>query len=295
MNRLGGLPILLRVAVSKSPGRPISTCPAPRAPEGLEKNPVYRSIRNKARQLGKRRNSDRRPVVLCIGSSLSSALFENGDTRTQGAVLAALHDTATWDVTERHNRLGDPSRKDHRVSGASRIAAVIVVSIEDKHERFARFHERHAVRRIYENPDARVPLSPRGIEFIRRLDFNKVPYGPQWETWAAPGQRRPKIVVAKQDRTEVGKLMEFSQGKDQELVIAIPAQELSRLLAGKVDAKELFQSYGAQHDFGRIFAQNPRIVGMEWMEAEPLKRRPAQVRFRLSKADPLIDPRKGRS
>jgi len=262
-----------RVVLSpKPPGRhrAVSSFTAPRVIRSISDHPIYKAIKNKARQ-AKEWNTRRRPVVLCIGSTLSTGLFgaqHSLEVSTEAAVLAALYDTSKWHPIHQHNVLRDTSGRRYRPSGVSRVAAVIVVSVEYRHEIFRRTNTRRAVSRIYVNEGARVPLRPAEIQLLHELDFNSIPYGPQSENWPAQGRRTRAI---QNRRREVGKNMVYRPTPDGGFEVELPAEDLSRLLSGQIDIQTLLHSY-AVRELELALSKAPPILGARFVEGDSMRR-----------------------
>ena len=214
-----------------------SSYPAPRLIQRITDHPIYKSLKSKATQAKKWNLRD--PLVVCIGSSLSVSLLGlrgPQDVPIEATIWAALHDTSKWPMIRRYNILRDSSQKRYRVNGANRISAVLVVSIENEPAAaFVRKHDRRAVCNLYLNEEARYPLSQEQIVLVRNLNFNVIPYGPQWETWQPQGRRERERV---DDRSEPGKTLTWRPLSDGSFELTIPTQDICRLLAGRIDAEK---------------------------------------------------------
>lgn len=287
--RPGNMNCRVIVTLSDKPNRyATSTFTAPGIIRSISDHPVFRAIKSKANQ-SKGWDTHDRPVILCVGSSLSTGLFgtpSGSAVSTDAAVLAALHDTSKWHPIHQHNILRDTSGTKYRPSGVSRIAGVVVVSIEDRIEWLPKTHLRRAVTRYYRNDNASCRATDAEWHTIKNLDFNCIVYGPQWESWPRVGRRARSRT--RHDRHQPGKQMVYRQvGEGFEL--EIPAHDLSRLLAGAIDSQGMFAEYDLPGAFKGLIAGPRRIVGVRFVQGDPLKREVSRVCLTFGPPDePII-------
>lgn len=189
---------------------------SPQLAAPIDDHPVYRAIRSKGAQA--RRHDLREPTVLCLCSSLTTSLFRqlaNNAPQVEAVIESALYDTSNWPEMVRYNRLRDTSRENRRVTGASRISAVLLASIEDRDTGLMRRDWlRHAEVRTIVNSEAAYPLTPGQLTAVRSLNFNTFPYGPQWETWGELSMAEWDDRKRLSERTEPGRGMRYSPNSD---------------------------------------------------------------------------------
>lgn len=248
----------------------------PRPTKWVRDHPLFGVLRRKARQARKFKLNE--PIVLCVGSSLSTSLFERNGYGVPGpepVVLAALTRAAGHSMNFRYNWLRDSSAKEYRVPGAGAISGVLLVSLESSpllqgaaatgmRSRFARV-------RLVLNPEAERPLSDECIATLRKLDFNAVPFGPQWETWSDLSR------AEKQDKSRVLKrhqnpgLTTFSYMGDGRVRCELPAETVVRVLAGLEPADESVRDALTRFALERGLCL-PDLVSAEVVPGDPAQR-----------------------
>lgn len=196
-------------------------------------------------------------------------------------MIAALRDTSQWSQIEKYNLLRDTSDTNYRVPGASRIAAVILVSIEEPIvPAWMRTDDgRHARREIFVNEEAQFPLNGEQIDLLKNLDFNCVPYGPQWDTWEEPkGAWRDSQRIL--NRREAGRRISSSSVTNEEVFeLSLPAEDVTRLLAG-IETEAPLRT-GVGYLFGSGVLPMPVLVRATFDEGDPIQRRAPSVRIGL--------------
>ena len=210
----------------------------------MYEHPVYRAIRETARDARDRVKNDRdcRPLVLCIG-----ATDFHGMTRPMGlpavrirsAVAAALIDASKQDLMWRYNTLGGGTGDDLQVKGARFISGVIVVGLEREFRVLDVERGRHAKAETYANPEAEVAISERTLDALSALDFNQVTYQPEWRAWdRQPRTKDQSALNLARVRAQEGRVS-FRQLPGGDYEIEVSSHLMLRLLAGDVPAKDL--------------------------------------------------------
>jgi hypothetical protein len=268
---------------------------APAIPTDITKHPVYREIRNKARQIGNWRwRLKRRPVMLAILVAQSGPEFSEHagfhDYSVRRAVFSALLD---------HNRMADLDRINIlrqrlkfqpdgvyvesnrlRVAGSERISSVLIVRIRNDSAVGSHVPRSKAKAELYNNPHARNPFSESLNNDIQRLDFNRVEYGPGWESWQENARGSLKVRNLRR-----GGMLEFRSGKGG-IEMRIPTLKIMAILAGEKTAKEVFAEYGNRPPnpltfFRRVLASDLTLESVELVEADPTTRAEQQFSFRF--------------
>lgn len=238
---------------------------------------MYKAVRSKARQAKRWKLAT--PVVICIGSSLSTSLWNGpawGEPGPKKAVLAALCDPSGWDHATRYRLLEDAPGRRYRVSGSRRISAVTIVSIES--EMSTSRHTRGARVDTLVNEDAQYPLTESQLGFLRSLDFNSMPYGPQHEVWDISSRRESRDVSRAVNREHVGKMVvirEIADGWE----LDIPLQDFQRLLTGELTLNELADRYGKE--FVSLTRRYREIEQAEVVAGNAKNREASVLRLRL--------------
>lgn len=254
---------------------------SPRVVRTIRDHPVWSALRSKASQARAWKLED--PIVVCIGSSLSVSLFDSLQNFAPGpeaAVDGALYDTSKWHMIAQHNLLRDTSGSNYQVRGADRISAVILVSIEDRKGLAwcRRDHNRIARTKFVLNQQARYPLSEAQLRALAPMDFNRFPYGPQWETWPEPSRREWRNPERIMKRSEPGKFITYAPGSDGSLNLHIPTEDLTKLLAGVEGVEGLLESIRGVHA-GRRLSALPPLERAEVIPGDPKQRKGATLKL----------------
>jgi hypothetical protein len=263
---------------------------SPNVVKTVRDHPVWSALRSKASQARAWKLED--PIVVCIGSSLSVSLFDSPQNFAPGpeaAVAGALYDTSKWHMGAQHNVLRDTSGADYRVKGADRISAVILVSIEDKKTLDWYRHDHHRIARtkFVINQQARYPLSEAQLRALATLNFNKFPYGPQWETWPEPSRREWKSRERIMKRSEPGKVITYVPRPDGSLDLYIPTEALTKLLAGVEGIEGLLESIRGVYADKQLSALPP-LERAEVVPGDPKQRKGATVKLTFGVPRPPV-------
>jgi hypothetical protein len=222
----------------------VSFGPAGGLVERVDEHPVYKAIREKARDARDRKKDERdcRPLVLCIGATDFHGMTRPMGipaVRIQQAVAAALIDASKESLAWRYNTLRACAGDDLQVKGARFISAVIVVGLEREFRVFEVERGRHAKVEIYANPEAEVPLSASALDALSALDFNQVTYQPEWRAWdRQPRTKDQAALNLARVRAQEGRVS-FRQLPGGDYEIEVSSHLMLRLLAGDVPAKDL--------------------------------------------------------
>lgn len=262
----------------------------PKTIQEVSDHPVWSALRSKAKQAQRWKLED--PLVVCIGSSLSVSLFRSLESFAPGAEAAvegALYDTSKWHPIIQHNVLRDTSGQCYQVPGATRISAVILVSIEDKVDLspYPPDHNRIAETKIIVNQRARYPLSIDQVHAIDRMDFNAFPYGPQWETWPEPSRVEWKNQDRIMQRTEPGKKVRCSEGHDGSFDLYIPVEDLTKSLAGIGNLEGLVESIRRIRADRRL-SQIPPLTRAEVIPGDPKQRKASELKLTFGVPTPPL-------
>ncbi len=269
--------------------------------ERVADHPVYAALRSKADQARDWKREE--PIVVCIGSSLTTSLFPMAESHpgAEAAVAAALRNTSRWPIIHQLNRLRDGSGKDYSVRGAERISAVVLTSIEAApHLGWPPpSYNRVAVPRLLLNPEAAFPLTKAQLAALAKLNLNLVPYGPQWETWRAPANSAWKDPSRIMNRNEPGKSISYGDGGHSGFSLLFAAEDLVKLLAGIDPDKGLRESIEGIHAGGQLRGR-PIITNIELVPGDAKQRKPDMVKVTfVPRPEPLVqglkDPAKSKS
>lgn len=258
--------------------------------ERVADHPVYAALRSKSKQASNWKREE--PIVVCIGSSLTTSLFPMAEAHpgAEAAVAAALMNTSRWPIIDQLNRLRDGSGKDYSVRGAKRISAVVLTSIEAApHLGWPPpTYNRVAVARLLLNPEAAFPLTKAQLDALAKLNLNLVPYGPQWETWRTPTASAWKDPSRIMNRNEPGKDISYGHGGRGGFTLQFAAEDLVRLLAGLDPAQSLRESIEGIHAGGRLRGR-PIITSIEMVPGDAKQRKPDMVKVTFTpRPEPLV-------
>lgn len=262
----------------------------PKVVKSISDHPVWSALRSKARQARSWRIDE--PIVVCIGSSLSVTLFDSLPSvapRPEAVVKGALYDTSKWHTIAQHNILRETSGASFQVKGSDRISAVILVSIEDSKEfaLYRRNYNRIARAKITLNQQARFPLSEAQIRAIASMDFNRFPYGPQWETWPTPTRSEWRSSERIMKRSEPGKVVSYAPGLDGSLELQIPAEDMTKLLAGLESIEVLLERIRGVHADKSLSALPP-LERAEVIPGDPIQRKGAILKLTFGAPKPPV-------
>jgi len=258
----------------------------------IESHPIYKCIRRKAKQI---RNWNQKltskPVVLVVGINDSGMEFFDNPANPEGAPKHAIYSALLYpdrlNVIDRYNILHlsavvhegqwQSNLKSHRVSGSSKISAVVLVQIENQYQFDGRY-KRVAKATLYQNYHADNKLSEIQLQQIQEIDFNLIEYGPGWEDWE--GHERSTIAERNLERGGGFKLTSY---RDQGFEIELPAIDVLKVLAGAKTAQDVFKDYRSEPTplsmFKKAFESGMPIIESEIVPREGLDRSETMMRI----------------
>jgi hypothetical protein len=280
---------------------PAYSLPVQNIPTCATDNPIYRTLVRKARQAKKWEDAGNcfQPLVIVVGASDSLHQIQGHDSfstrNMEKAIYSALADISKWDLTTilnlTDNRcLTGENKNSQRVSYASRISAVIVVTIKNQYSGFSGKFEPQASTLFVKNPHADFPLSSLHEEIIGKIDFNQVKYSLGYEHWEQQPQYYRKPLINKYLLESQGRFV-WSYGLNFSFNVEIPLDIISPVLSGDLSAEELWMvdleneiPYPPSHkeisDLLRAAANiRQPVINIKFVCGDPVNREGARLRL----------------
>lgn len=263
--------LVIRAAHSATP---YSIWPLPGIPKHPSDHPIYRKIKEKARQA--RRWADAGctyfPLFLILGTEDQGGRIDpdrlNGVPAEQ-AIYAALADTRQWDPITVYNRIGPGHGGRLRVPDSGLIAGVVFAKLENQFGGILYKPNRVWRGNLYMNPHPQAPLSSQYEDLICRINLNRVEYSPGWEEW----QKNDRGDVVQRARRRRGRVV-IKPKQDGSFEIEVPTVILTRILAGDVSAEAVWREYDSEilHWLQSALAAGQEITAAYIAEPDPTSR-----------------------
>jgi len=279
----------------------VTTGPPLKEPTSPKKHTVYKEIKHKAEQAQKWSRSGNlyHPLILCIGASENTWEVDSppssGVSLSQ-AVYSALIDVRNMNLVVQANITKRIDSKSLQVPGAKYISAVIVVTLKTRTSILKPHVYRVPKASLFVNDQAAHPLTPKEIILLKKINFNRIEWGPGWESWEKPrGSKRSENTHAKRIRRQWGGAS-MKNCKNGAFEIELSANVVAQLLSGDISHEDLRQKY--DDDLTDILKattkQGQHIIGCEYIKANPISRKHNYIRLKYGPPKPHIisDPKK---
>ena len=266
----------------------------PNLPKIVDEHVVYRAIKNKGQQI-KQWSSDVKsaPIVLVIGcDEVSSEFNSNGfGIGLKEAIYNALLDPHKMGLADRYNILRNGAIvgiRSKQVNGARHISAVVFVNLIAERMVLSPRNRKIAKVTLFENAHADIPLNESQRDFIQKMNFNRIEYGPGWEAWQD---------TKNQDLSERARMwggsMVISSRADGGFTIEIPTVLLTRILAGDLTAQDASDQFCDSPPqliqlFKKALENNQQLLEASVVSVESLSREEARVRLNFSGPQPSV-------
>lgn len=303
----------LRIIVeNRASGSTVFTSgPVLNTPQHPEDHPIYRAIREKAKQANRWRSQGGAydPLILVIGADEGLTYIDpmgcGAVTLRQAVYSALLHKDV--DTITRYNSAGSwPSRKPRpvkhqvrnwdlcgpriRVNKSHLIGAVAVVLFKDSMEFLCARRCRQATVSIFPNPDPQASFCEDDLRRTTRcLDLNRVEYTSSRECWEFDPDP-DTTVPASRSRKRGGTLVTGGGTLSMPAKFEIPATILHRILAGDLQANKAWASYSSDvgAKLGEALRLGREIVNVEFVPTSPLSREEPRVRIEFGPPQPAL-------
>jgi hypothetical protein len=258
---------------------PAYSLPVQNIPTCATDNPIYRTLVRKAKQAKQWEDAGNcfQPLVIVIGASDSLHQIQGHDSSStrnmEKAIYSALADIRN--ISKSH---------------ASRISAVIVVTIKNQYSGFNGKLEPRASTLFVKNPHADFPLSSLHEEILGKIDFNQVKYSLGYEHWEQQPQYHPKPLISKYFLESQGNFV-WSYGLNSSFNVEIPLDIIAPVLSGDLLAEELWMvdleneiPYPPSHkeisDLLRAAANiRQPVINIKFVCGDPVNREGARLRL----------------
>lgn len=241
----------------------------------FDRHPVYRAIKDKAMQAKKWDIGDA-PLVVCVGCTSECGYLKDCHYPTvsaRDAAIVALHDLARAVHVPGASDTIRATNRELRVSGSSRISAVLLVSVEDRSLGVLQGYERTAESFLIVNHQCSHPLSASELRIVEHLPFDRIQFANDAEPYMGSREHNQS------KRSSHGaKVLTMSSDEDRTTEVIIPEQDLFWILAGRANSKDVLKRYNSENAL-QIFSQEPPLIGIERVPGNPEKAEPDCVKF----------------